>query len=92
MMWDGGFGMGGGWIFGSIVIFVALALIVVGIVLLVRGLSGRQAYGRAGGDGQAPSGQSPGPSSAMQILEDRYARGEIEKEEFLTRRQDLLGR
>ncbi len=59
MMWDGGLGMGDGWILGSIMMIVVLALIVVGIVLLIRGVSGRQGDGSAGG-GQASSSQSPG--------------------------------
>lgn len=33
-----------------------------------------------------------GPSSALQLLEERYARGEITREEFVERRSVLLGR
>jgi uncharacterized membrane protein len=39
MMWDGNFGMGGGFVFGWIVMVAAVALIMVRIVLLVRGLA-----------------------------------------------------
>jgi putative membrane protein len=31
------------------------------------------------------------PSSAVRVLEDRYARGEIDRDEFLERRRVLLG-
>ena len=88
MMWDGGFGMGGGWIFGWIVMIAVVALIVVGIILLVRGLSGRHDQNQIG----YPQGPPPGggaPQTGMQILEERYARGEIDREEFLKRKADL---
>jgi len=87
-MWDGGFGMGAGWILGWIMMLAVLGLIVVGIVLLVRGLSGR----RDSDQTKYPQGPPPGgagPTSALQILEERYARGEIDREEFLKRKADL---
>jgi putative membrane protein len=67
---------------------VVLALIVVGIILLVRGLN-RHDHVHSG----PPQGHPPGPgsTSALQVLEERYARGEIQREEFLQRKQDLLG-
>ncbi|MGH8948326.1 MAG: SHOCT domain-containing protein [Acidimicrobiia bacterium] len=52
-----------------------LAVLVVGVVFLVRSLSDRGA-GRPG-------------SSALQILEERFARGEIDGEEFEERRKAL---
>ncbi len=88
MMWDGGFGMGVGWILGWIVMVVVLALIVGGIVLLVRGLSSRREHDQAPYS-QAPPPAAPGARSALQILEERYARGEIDREEFLRRKTDL---
>lgn len=90
MMWNGGWGMGAGGVIWMVVMVAVLALIVVGIVLLVRGLSGRRDYGQAGYS-QGPPSAGAGPRSALQILEERYARGEIDQDEFLRRRQDLLG-
>ena len=89
-MWNGGYGMGGaGGVIGLVIMLVVLALFVVGVVLLIRGLSGRH-YGQSGwSQGPPPSG--PAPKSAVQILEERFARGEIDREEFLQRKQDLLG-
>jgi putative membrane protein len=37
-----------------------------------------------------PGGRPPG-SSAVRLLEERYARGEISRDEFLERRAVLLG-
>lgn len=85
--WDNGWGGGGGAVM-VVVMLAVLALIVVGIVLLVRGLT-RHDHVQPG----PPQGPPPGPSSrsALQVLEERYARGEIQREEFLQRKQDLLG-
>ena len=84
--WDGGWS-GGAEALMVVVMVAVLVLIVVGIILLVRGL-GRHEHVQSG----PPQGPIPGPSgrTAVQVLEERYARGEIEREEFLQRKQDLL--
>ena len=91
MMGNGGFDMGGGWIFGWIMMIVVVALIVVGVIFLVRGLSGRNDHSQAGQAQGPPSSGGPAPKSALHVLEERYARGEIDREEFVQRKQDLLG-
>lgn len=72
--------MGGmGWFgpgFGGIFMVLWWGLIIVGIVALVRWLMPSQGGG-------APD------TSALDILRERYARGEIEKEEYETMRRDL---
>jgi len=63
---------------GPIFMFVFWALVIAGVVLLVRFLA-RQS--RVGGRQE---------DSALEILKRRYARGEIEKDEFEARRKDLI--
>ena len=74
----GGFG-GGGW-FGSIFMLIFWGLIIVGLVLLIRWL----VFATRRGEDPARGG-----SRAMDILKERYARGEIDREEFEQRRRDL---
>ncbi len=74
--------MGGGWIFGPIMMILFVALIVAVVVLVVRWLGG---MGGAGGG----AAQAERPKAALDILEERFARGEIDKEEFEQRRQTL---
>ncbi len=60
-------------IFGPLMMILFIALIVVVVVLAVRWL---------GGTGQAaPAGRTP-----LDILKERFARGEIDKAEFEERR------
>ena len=76
-MWDGGWH---GWFFGPIMMIVFLAVAVVVVVLLVRWLGGT-GHGAAP---HAPSGKAP-----LEILGERFARGEIDQEEFEGRRRVL---
>ena len=77
-MWHGGwYGM----IFGPLMMIVFIALIVGVVVLVVRWLGGA-------GPGRA---QGRGEKAPLEILEERFARGEIDKDEFEQRRQVLRG-
>lgn len=91
-MWDGmgGMGMGTWGVLMSIFWLLFLALIVVGIVLVVRATSA----GSGGGVPPAHSGSGaypayPAGSRAQEILDERFARGEIDEEEY-RRRKDVL--
>lgn len=97
MMWWWGDGHMGaaGWI-GSIFMILIWILIVAGIVFLIRsffrapserhpGYWGPLHYGHGG------PGMRMGNPEAMRLLEERYARGEIDRAEFLQKKADLTG-
>lgn len=68
--------MGSGWgIFMIVVMLLFWGLIIAGIVLLVRLLF--------------PARHSNVPEDPLEILKRRYARGEIQKDEFEEKKKDL---
>ncbi|MEN2980457.1 SHOCT domain-containing protein [Tistrella bauzanensis] len=77
MMWDHGWW---GMIFGPIMMIALVAIIVVAVALLVRWLGGA-------GHQQAP--HLPPGKTALDILKERFARGEVDKQEFEERRRAL---
>lgn len=74
MMWEYGMGWGWGWLGMALFWLVPISLILVAI----KYLAGRN----SGGDG----GKS---GKALEVLEERYARGEIGRDEFFQKREDL---
>jgi len=75
MMWGGGWY---GMIFGPLLMILVLAAVIAAAALLVRWL---------GGPSQATAvGRMP-----IEILKERFARGEIDKDEFEERRRLLAG-
>lgn len=72
-------GVGLAWLLGLVLVLV---LVVVGVVLLTRS---------AGSSGPRHEPQEPRTSPAREILDQRYARGEISREEYLAIRRDLDG-
>ncbi|RUV40935.1 MAG: SHOCT domain-containing protein [Mesorhizobium sp.] len=80
MMW-----WGGGWyamIFGPLFMMLFLAVLVAAAVLLVRGLGGP--WSGPMSPHHPVAGRAP-----LDILRERFARGEIDKEEFEERRRVL---
>ncbi len=77
--WGMGWGMGwgGGMILGPL---LTIGLVVLLIALIVP-------FVRSRGGGKA----APGTPTARDILDERYARGEIDREEYQRRRQDIAG-
>ena len=79
MMWGCGQGMGWMWLWGPLLL-IGIALLV---LLAVRAIGGgiRGGYGPAGPDG--PGGPPPmGGSRARQILDERFARGELTADQY----------
>lgn len=66
-----------GWFGGSLMMIIFWILLVVFIVWIVREIGGRNPHPRSN-------------SSALEILKERYAKGEIDKEEFEDKKKDLL--
>lgn len=79
MMWDGGWGWGH-LIFGPLTMILVIAVVVGVVVLVVRWLGGPA--------GTSASGRG---RTALDILEERYAKGEIDTKEFEERKKTLGG-
>ena len=92
MFWYGNHMGGWGWglmTFSSIVFW---ALVVFVIVLLVRHFSRTGQRPPGGPAGYGPPGPGHGPASGPeQVLAERYARGEIDEEEYHRRLATLRG-
>ncbi len=83
--WGTGYGMmGWGWGWGVLMMVVPLVLLLLILLVAVGAFASRT----------APAYLAPvsPPSSAAEILNARYARGEILREEYLRARADLEGR
>jgi putative membrane protein len=80
-----GFGMMGGWgggffPFSGIFGLLILALVIVAIVWLVRTIMRPQ-----------DRASRERPSAGLDVLDQRYARGEINRDEYLQKRADVRG-
>jgi putative membrane protein len=73
-----GHGYGFGFGIPGIGMWIVWILLIVAIVWVVKLLSDRNTL-RSGG------------KSALEILQERYARGEIHRDEYESKRRDLLG-
>ncbi len=62
--------------FGPIFMFLFWILIIIGVVVLVKWIAGQTG--------------SKKEESALEILKKRYARGEISKEEFESKKKDIM--
>jgi putative membrane protein len=79
-MMFGNWGYGGPGFFGmGFVMLLFWTLLIVGVVVLLRWLA----------TGRSRRAPPAGGSSALEILAQRYARGEIDRAEFEQKRRDL---
>jgi putative membrane protein len=79
MGWGGGWGWGG-WFAMGLMMLVFWGLIIIGVIAIIR--SWRPGQHDAGG----------GRSDALRLLDERFARGEIDEEDYRKRRGLLTGR
>lgn len=75
-MWGGGWHA---WVFGPLMMILLIVLVVVAVVVTMRWL----------GDGHRGGSAGPATKTPVDILNERFARGEIDKEEFEERRKIL---
>lgn len=80
MMTD--YGMAGGFGFGGIFMILWWAIIIVAFVALVRWMTTPD-------KGQADELRAGSGRKALDILKERYARGEIDEQEFQRKEHDL---
>ena len=90
MMWGYGpdYGMMGGWgggwmgpLFMMIIWVIILALAAAAVIWVVRSTA-------SGGMNQP----RPDRPRGLEVLEERYARGEVNRDEYLQKKGDILGR
>lgn len=90
MMWGNGFGMGGGWLIGGLMMLLFWAAVIGLVVWAIWAFSRRQSrrvdYQNPS---QVASPRAPQGDPALQIAKERYARGEISREQYDEIRQTL---
>lgn len=74
-----GYGMGGGFGFGGGFMILWWIVIIAVVVMVVKWLV----------SSNGAAGRSDRENTAMEILKERYARGEIDEQEFQKRKREL---
>jgi putative membrane protein len=88
MWWYGAPGSGmfayGGWWAGHMIVMALFWLVFVALAVMAV-----QRFGSSRGQASDAKPQDAGILSAVTILQERYAKGEIGREEFMQKRRDL---
>lgn len=87
---DYGMGWGWGWGFGWIAMFLVWIIPVALLAAAIKYLFFHDAEIRR--DSREPRELRDRDSRALALLEERYARGDLPREEFLQKRDDILKR
>lgn len=82
MMWGNGYGMGWGWLFGGLILVGLIVLIVVVVLVVIRS-------GSAGRTVPNTPGTAGASRTPREILDERYARGELTTDEYRERVQAI---
>lgn len=69
----------GGWFMGPVMMLLVFGLLILGVVLVLRAL----------GIGDTSRNNGNSQDRALEILKERFARGEIDEEEFQNRKKHL---
>ena len=86
-MWNHGWGWGwSGWILTGLAMVVFWAVVISLVILAIRYFTSEFTSERSGAGTTRPA---PGPNRAEDLLAERFARGEIDEDEF-RRRMALL--
>jgi len=72
--------MGGWWPMGGLFWIAIIGLVAYGVFAFSQQSSRRE------------PGMNDGGSPALRMLDERYAKGEIDREEYLRRKRDILGK
>lgn len=91
LMRGGPGGHGGGFLLGGLMSVLWTVLIVLAVLWVTRNWDKVKDYTRRTASSLTPSSGSAASQGPLEILQSRYAKGEITREEYETIRRDLTG-
>ena len=96
MMWHGDGWSGGHWLATGAAMLLLWALVIAGAIWAVHTVSARRrpVAARIAAPGSTPGSaprSAPAPAAARRLLDERFARGEIDAAEYRARRDALDG-